>query len=80
MEQVAPILTAAALLVTALGGLSLRKSAREKETGERANAAEKAAYRRLLLLRRMQVWLVERGIFDSMPDGLRDDLETETET
>lgn len=69
MDQLGPILVGAAALVTAAGSLELRRRGRAK-------VAEADAFRRLVLLRRVLLWLLNPDRADD--PKLIDDITRET--
>lgn len=90
VAQIAPILTALALVVTAIGGLSIRRRGLEAELRARAEKAEGQSHTRLTLLRRIELWLIENKVFDEkrvfhdgeslqFPPRLRDAIDEETD-
>lgn len=69
LENLGPILSGLALLLTAAGGVRLARRGAAREQEERATAAEgraktaeAAVHRRTTLLREIENWLVREGL------------------
>jgi hypothetical protein len=60
VDQLPAILGALATVIAAIGSLELLRRGRTKAAEDRAKLAEADAFRRLVLLRRILLWLMDR--------------------
>lgn len=81
MDQLPAILIALASLITALGSVELLRRGKTKAAEDRARVAETDAFRRLLLIRRIVLWLLDLPMTDDpVRAKITADAEKETTT
>ena len=80
MDQLPAILGALATIIAAVGSLELLRRGRTKAAEDRAKLAEADAFRRLILLRRILLWLMDRkpDPLDPVLAKITTDVERET--
>lgn len=95
MEYLGGIITALALLLTAVGGIYVQQKGASRELRERLETcererrvevaeartaqrdAERRAHRAVTVVRRVELWLIERRLLDgtNFEETLREDIE-----
>ena len=79
MDQLPAVLAALGTLIAALGSLELLRRGKVKAAEDRAKLAETDAFRRLLLIRRIVLWLLDLPMTaDPVRARITADAEKET--